>query len=140
MIETESYIDAIKVGLFRKSINNNDFWAKEIQQYRISPDFPFHFKSAIIANTPCGEMSICLRKFCNIFWSMNGNFLDMRIFDIDIAHLESSEKLGTNHFRANLTPETVLLMGIIIATPTTQVLPNHTIMSPFMLNQPFFPN
>ena len=44
MIETESYLDAIKVCLFRKSINNNDFWAKEIQQYRISPDFPFHLK------------------------------------------------------------------------------------------------
>jgi len=110
MIETESYIDAIKVGLFRKSINNNDFWAKEIQQYRISPDFPFHFKSAIIANTPCGEMSICVRKFCNIFWSTNGNFLDMRIFDNDIARLESGDKLGMNHFRANLTPETVLLI------------------------------
>ena len=27
--------------------------------------------------------------------------------------------------------------GIIIATPTTQVLPNHTIILPFMLNQPF---
>ena len=58
MIETKSYIDAIKVGLFRKLINNNDFWAKEIQQYRILPDFPFHLKSAIIANTPCGEMSV----------------------------------------------------------------------------------
>ena len=110
MIKTESYIDAIKVGLFRKSINNNDFWAKEIQQYRISPDFPFHFKSAIIANTPCSEMSICVRKFCNIFWSTNGNFLDMRIFDNDFARLESGKKLGMNHFRANLTPETVLLI------------------------------
>ena len=98
MIETESYIDAIKVGLFRKSINNNDFWAKEIQQYRILPDFPFHFKSSLIANTPCGEMSICVRKFCNIFWLMNGNFLEMRIFDNDIALLESGEKLGMNHF------------------------------------------
>ena len=110
MIETESYIDAIKVGLFRKSINNNDFWAKEIKQYRISPDFMFHFKSAIIANTPCGEMSICVRKFCNIFWSTNENFLDIRIFDNDIAPLESGKKLGMNHFRANLTPETVLLI------------------------------
>ena len=27
--------------------------------------------------------------------------------------------------------------GIIIATPATQVLPNHTIMLPFVLNQPF---
>ena len=55
-------------------------------------------------------MSICVRKFCNIFWSTNGNFLDMRIFDNDIARLESGEKLGMNHFRANLTPETVLLI------------------------------
>ena len=55
-------------------------------------------------------MSICVRKFCNIFWLMNGNFLDMRIFDNDIARLESGEKLGMNHFRANLTPETVLLI------------------------------
>ena len=108
MIETEYYIDGIKVGLFRKSINNNDFWAREIQQYRISTDFPFHFKSTINANTPCGEMTICARKFSNIFWSTNGNFLDMRIFDNDIARLESGEKLGMNHFRANLTPETVL--------------------------------
>ena len=88
MIETESYIDAIKIGLFWKSINNNDFWAKEIQQYRISPDFPFHFKSA----------------------STNGNFLDTRIFDNDIARLESGKKLGMNHFGANLTPETLLLI------------------------------
>ena len=110
MIETESYLDAIKVCLFRKSINNNDFWAKEIQQYRISPDFPFHFKNVISANTPCGEMSICVRKFCNIFWLTNGNFLHMRIFDNDTARLESGEKLGMNHFRANLTPETVLLI------------------------------
>ena len=34
----------------------------------------------------------------------------MRIFDNDIARLESGEKLGMNHFRANLTPETVLLI------------------------------
>ena len=106
----ESYIDAIKVGFFRKSINNNDFWAKEIQQYRISPDFPFHFKSAIIANTPCGELSVLVRKFCNVLWSTNGNFLDIRIFDNDIARLESGEKLGRNHFRANLTLEKVLLI------------------------------
>ena len=33
----------------------------------------------------------------------------MRIFDNDIARLESGKKLGMNHFRANLTPETVLL-------------------------------
>ena len=110
MIETESSIDGIKVGLFRKSINNIDFWAREIQQYRISTDFPFHFKSTISGNTPCGEMSICARKFCNIFWSTNGNFLDMSIFDNDIARLESGEKLGMNHFRVNLTPETVLLI------------------------------
>ena len=110
MIETESSIDGIKVGLFRKSINNIDFWAREIQQYRISTDFPLHFKSTISGNTPCGEMSICARKFCNIFWSTNGNFLDMSIFDNDIARLESGEKLGMNHFRVNLTPETVLLI------------------------------
>ena len=91
MIKTESYIDAIKVGFFRKSINNNDFWAKEIQQYRISPDFPFHFKSAIIANTACGELSVCVRKFCNVFWSTNGNFL------------ESGKKLGRNHFSKSCT-------------------------------------
>ena len=87
MIEPESYIDGIKVGLFRKSISNNDFWAREIQQYRISADFPFHFKSTIVANTPCGEMSICARKFSNIFWSTNGNFLDMRILDISVSVL-----------------------------------------------------
>ena len=110
MIETESYIDGIKVGLFRRSINNSDFWAREIQQYRISLDFPFHFKSIISADTPCGEMSICARNFSNIFWRTSGNFLDMRIFDNDIARLESGEKLGTNHFRANLTPEKILLI------------------------------
>ena len=110
MIEPESYIEGMKVGLFRKSINNKDFWAKEIQQYRISVDFPFHFKSTIVANTPCGEMSICARNFSNIFWSTNGNFLDMRIFDNDTARLESGEKLSLNHFRANLTLETILLL------------------------------
>ena len=47
MIEIESYINAISVGFFRKSIKNDDFWAKEIQRYRISEDFPFHFKSSI---------------------------------------------------------------------------------------------
>jgi len=50
MIEIESFINVIKVGFFRKSIDNDDFWAKEIQQYRISPDFLFHFKSSITTN------------------------------------------------------------------------------------------
>ena len=86
------------VFLGNRSINNSNFWAREIQQ------------STIIANTPCGEMSICARKFCNIFWSTSGNFLDMRIFDNDIARLESGKKLGRNHFRAILTPEAVLLL------------------------------
>jgi len=81
MIEIESYINAIKVGFFRKSINNDDFWAKEIQSFRISEDFPFHFKNSIATNTPCGELSVCVRTFCNVFWSTNGNFLDMRIFE-----------------------------------------------------------
>ena len=81
MIEIESYINAIRVGFFRKSINNDDFWAKEIQSFRTSEDFPFHFKSSIATNTPCGELSV--------FWSTNGNFLDMRIYDNDIARLES---------------------------------------------------
>ena len=103
MIEIESYINAISVGFFRKSINNDDFWAKEIQSFRISEDFPFHFKSSIATNTPCGELSIYVRTFCNVFWSTNGNFLDMRIFDNDIARLESGEKLNINHFRENLT-------------------------------------
>ena len=126
MIETESYIDAIKVCFFRKSINNNNFWAKEIQQYRISPDFPFHFKSAIIANTPCDELSVCVRKFCNVFWSANGNFLDIQIFDNDIARLESGEKLGRNHFRANLTLEKVLLIRKLRFIHLVDIFDNDT--------------
>ena len=110
MIEIESYINAIRVGFFRKSINNDDFWAKEMQQYRISTDFPFHFKSSITTNTPCGELSVCVRKFCNVFWSTNGNYLDMRIYDNDIARLESGEKLNRNHFRENLTHEELILV------------------------------
>ena len=42
MIEIESYINAIKVGFYRKSISNDDFWTKETQLFRISEDFPFH--------------------------------------------------------------------------------------------------
>ena len=87
MIEIESYRNAIKVVFFRKSTDNDDFWAKEIQQYRISQDFPFHLKSSITTNTPCGELSVCVRKFCNVFWLRNGNFLDIRIYDNDIARL-----------------------------------------------------
>ena len=110
MIEIESYINAIRVGFLRKSINNDDFWAKEIQSFRISEDFPFHFKSSIATNTPCGELSVCVRNFCNFFWSTNGNFLDMRIYDNDIALLESGKKLNRNHFRINLTLEKISLI------------------------------
>ncbi len=110
MIEIESYINAIKVGFFKRSINNDDFWAKEIRSYRISEDFPFHFKSSILADTPCGELAVCVRTFCNIFWSTNGNFIDMRIFDNVIVRLESGEKLSINHFRENLTHEETTLI------------------------------
>ena len=110
MIEIESYINAIRVGFFRKSINNYDFWAKEIQSFRTSEDFPFHFKSSIATNTPCGELSVCVQNFCNFFWLTNGNFLDMRIYDNDIARLESGEKLNRNHFRINLTLEKISLI------------------------------
>ena len=126
MIEIESYINAIKVGFFRKSINNDDFWAKEIQRYRISEDFPFHFKSSIATNTPCGELSVCVRTFCNVFWSTNGNFLDMRIYDNNIARLESEEKLNRNHFRENLTHEELILVRKLRIVNLVDILNSNT--------------
>ena len=107
MIEIESYINAIKVGFYRKSM------AKEIQKHRISQDFPFHLKSSIITNTPCNALAVCFRNFCNVYWSTNGNFLDLRIYDNDIARLESGEKLNRNQFRENLTPEKIRKLRFI---------------------------
>ena len=72
MIEIKSYINAIRVGFFMKSINNDNFWAKEIQQYRISTDFRFHIKSSITTNIPCGELSVCVRTFCNCNYHNKG--------------------------------------------------------------------
>ena len=126
MIEIESYINAIRVGFFRKSINNDDFWAKEIQQYRISTDFPFHFKNSITINTPCVELSVCVRTFCNVFWLTNGNFLDMRIYDNDIARLESGEKLNRNHFRENLTHEKLILVRKLRLVNLVDILNSDT--------------
>ena len=56
MITVKSYIEGLRVGLYKKTFSNTDFWAKEIKQYRVNADFAFHFSNYVNTNTPCGEI------------------------------------------------------------------------------------
>jgi len=108
MIDVASFINSMKIVFYRKSFENNDFWAKEVQKFRISSDYPYHIKSNIIDDTPCAGLTINFRDFCNIYWETAGNILDLRIYDNESAPMESGEKLSLNHFRLNLTMDNIL--------------------------------
>ena len=105
MIPICAFIEAMKVNFFKKSLENHDFWAKEVNKFRVSVDFPFHIKTNIIPNTPCSELAICVRKFANAYWSTRSNIIDARIFDNEITCLETNEKLSILHFNHNRTEE-----------------------------------
>ena len=55
----------MKVSFYRKSMDNNDFWATELKLYRVSDNFPFHLKSCIALDTPCEDLATCVRNFSN---------------------------------------------------------------------------
>ena len=103
MIPIESFINAMKVSFYSKSINNNDFWAKELELNRVSSNFPFHLKSRIANDSPCNELAICVRNFTNTYWTRESNIIDARIFDNTLTPLESGEKLTHLHFRRNIS-------------------------------------
>ena len=48
----------------------------------------FDLKSSIIENSLCKELDICIRNLHNVYWPVNDNFLDLRIYDNDLSRLE----------------------------------------------------
>ena len=103
MISIDFFINAMKISFFRKSIDNTDFWANELKLFRVTDSFPFHLKSRIALDTPCGELANVMRNYCNIFWATDSNIIDAKIFDNELTCLENGEKLGLAHFRRNRT-------------------------------------
>ena len=75
----------------------------EIKQYKVNPDFAFHFSNNVNTNTPCGDIVHSIKNVINAFYKIHGNIYNAHIFESEILKLMNNEILGWNHFRQNLT-------------------------------------
>ena len=53
MIDIKSYIEGLRLGLFKRHTNNNDFWATKIKHKRVFANYPFHFNMINLTESPC---------------------------------------------------------------------------------------
>ena len=67
MINVKNYIEGLQVGLYKKTFSSTNFWAKEIKQYRVNPDFAFHFSNNVNTNTPCGDIVFSVKLLSTFF-------------------------------------------------------------------------
>ena len=103
MIDIKPYIEGLRLGLFKRHINNNDFWANEVKLKHVSANYPFHFNMINLTETPCGMLIKTAQQFANTFWAQDGNILDARIFFSDLLKVNGTQKLTLRHFRDNLS-------------------------------------
>ena len=102
MIDIKPYIEGLRLGLFKRHINNNDFWANEIKHKRVSANYPFHFNMINLTGASCGMLIKTAQHFSNTFLAQEGNILFARIFFSDLLKVNRMQKLTLRHFRDNL--------------------------------------
>ena len=103
MIDIKPYLEGLRLGLFKRHINNNDFWATEIKHKGVSANYPFHFNMINLTEFPCSMLIKTAQQFANTFWAQDGNILDARIFFSDLLKVNGTQKLTLRHFRDNLS-------------------------------------
>ena len=97
-----TYIEGLRLGLFKRHINNNNFWATKIKHKHVSANYPFHFNMINLTESPCSMLIKTAHQFANTFWAQDGNILDARIFFSDLLKVNITQKLTLRHFRDNL--------------------------------------
>ena len=102
MIDIKPYIEGLRLGLFKRHINNDDFWATEIRLKRVTANYPFHFYMNNLNESPCNMLIRTAHSFANLFWAQDGNILDARICFSDLLKVNINQKLTLMHFRDNL--------------------------------------
>ena len=68
MIDIKPYKEGLRLRLFKGLINNNDFWATEINQRHISANYLFHFNLNNMNESPCLILIGTFQRFANTFW------------------------------------------------------------------------
>ena len=91
-LNIKPYIEGLRLGLFKRQINNNDFWANEIKHKRVPTNYPFHFNMSNLTETPCGMLIKTAQQFANTFWAQDVNILDARIFFSDLLKINRMQK------------------------------------------------
>ena len=94
MIDIKPYIEGLRLGLFKRHINNNDFWATEIKLKRVSANYPFHFNMSNLTESPCNMLIKTAHQFANIFWAQDGNILDARICFSELLKVNRIAKIN----------------------------------------------
>ena len=99
MIDIKPNMEGLRLGLFKRHINSNDFWATEINNKHVSINYPFHFNLNILTDSPCLILIKTTQHFSNTFWALDGNILNAMIF---------SPRSSENKQNTKFNPETFL--------------------------------
>lgn len=84
LFRTKEFIEGIRLGLFKRSLNNADTWALAIKDSRISDSDPFNLDlnhDSLLRNPHAKLIASAVRPFADNYFNLSGNCLKARIFD-----------------------------------------------------------
>ena len=84
MFSVRSFLDALRVGLFKKSLQNNDTWALEMRSYKINEDDNFLYDMRNIDEKNNPIISLILNsydRFQYSYYLFKGNVLESHVLD-----------------------------------------------------------
>ena len=103
MIPLKPYIDALKTGMFRRSLHKNDKWCHEIVKLQTNNNDKYHLKTVNNPQLPTDHIINSTVQFIKDYNLYKGNILDARICYNTLLRLPTGQMLQKKHFRNNLT-------------------------------------
>ena len=83
MFSVRNFLDALRIGLFKKSQQNNDTWALELRSYKVNEDNNFHFDLNKVDKNNNPIVSLILNsysRFKNCYNLFKGNILESHVW------------------------------------------------------------
>ena len=100
MFNIRNFIDALRVGIFKKSISNDNTWARELKNYSKSSCLYSNNPSLIDKNNnPIVYRIIeAYSKFSIKYYAVEGNIRDCLIFDNTLISNDAYSSISENIF------------------------------------------
>ena len=101
LFKIRDFIDGLRVGIFKKSLTNNDTWAHELHAHRLSTDNQFFFNVGTVDTAVNPVIKVILEsydRFSNAYWQSRGNILFCRVFNNPNFRTSDMGSINQNFF------------------------------------------